>query len=219
MGLFGSKNKTRDRDYINLAELLGLRIEVMTREEKLIFAATLGITPDGNMELRPLATPRLDPSIPRYPVMLRGYQSEKKEAIHINCFISAGKDGNWNIEETEVVGRDNDREFFRLETSIPGEFTAASRRNQAVMMCQIINVSAGGLALITAHPLEIGEKLTIRSVMLESKGIPPMICTVCRCARRKAGIEYGCEFDNLSPQMEEKLVRTVMDMEQFHSRM
>ncbi len=213
MGLFGSR-RDKDGDYRELVKLFGLRSEVLTREGRLIFFAQAEASPEGGVMMKPITVSRLDPSIPRYPVMLRGYQAETKRAIHISCYISARKDGNWDVKEPELVGRDNDRAFYRLETAIPAEIVAMQHRELGVIMCQISNVSAGGACILTAAELSIGEKLSLRSMMLESMGISPMMCMIRRAAKRKGAFEYGVKFLDLSPQAEEHLVRTIMDMEQ-----
>ncbi len=212
MGLFGSR-KDKNDDYRELTRLIGLRSEVMTREGRLIFFASAELAPGGGVMMRPISTSRLDPSIPRYPVMLRGYLKEEKRAIHISCYISARPDGNWDVTEPESIERDNDRNYYRLETMIPAEIVAGQHRDLGMVIGQITNVSAGGVCLVTTAELKIDENLSIRSMMLDSLGITPLMCVIRRAIRHRNGIEYGCEFLNLTPQVEEQLVQAVMDME------
>ncbi len=212
MGLFGGR-KDKSDDYRELTRLVGIRSEVMTREGRLIFFASAELAPEGGVMVRPITTSRLDPSIPRYPVMLRGYLKEEKRAVHILCYISARPDGGWNVTEPESDKHDNDRNHYRLETAIPAEVMAAQHRDLGMILCQITNISAGGVRIMTTAELKVDEKLSIRSMMLESMGIAPLMCVIRRAIRHRGGIEYGCEFLGLTPQIEEQLAQLIMDME------
>lgn len=218
MGLFGRKNRDDEKNEINLREYSGMRLEVMTEKEQLLFIANASINWEEEMVLRPLTTVYLDPSIPQYTVLLRGYQDELKKAVHLKCHISAEQNGTWMTSDVEVLTKSNDREYYRHNMSAVGEFLQLRQKGVGMTPCRLVNLSVGGVRIAADKVLMVGEKLMLRSPVLEGWELAPLMCEVKRVFRKGGAYEYGCEFVDLTPQTEEMISRVLVKLQQLHAR-
>lgn len=214
MGLFGNRNKERNEDRINLREYSGMRMEVMTEKEQMLFIATASITWEEEMELHPITTVYLDPAIPRYTVLLRGYNEALKKAAHLKCHISAQPGGTWAVSDVESLGKNNDREYYRHNISVEGEFMQLRQNGFGMTPYQMVNLSVGGTRIATGKALMVGEKIMLRSPTLEKWGLASLMCEVKRIFRKGGGYEYGCEFVDLTPQAEEQISKVLVKLQQ-----
>lgn len=214
MGLFNwGRNKEKDDGPGELAEYSGMRLEVMDANERLLFVAHASITWDGEMELRPTAPLRVPPTVKSLSVLLRGFQLATKKAVHMEATISPRSDGSWEVEDLEITGKDNDRAFYRQATSISATVVPMRQRGLQAAPCRVVNISAGGVCLQFAVECMMGEKLLLNTSLLEGTQSVQLMCVVRRVVRRKTIFEYGCEFIDLSPAMEELVSKAILEMQ------
>lgn len=214
MGLFNwGKNKDKDDGPGHLAEYAGMRLEVMDENERLLFVAHANITWEGNMELRPTAALRVPPTVKSLPVLMRGFHLTEKKAVHMEGVISPRGDGSWTVEGLRITGKDNDRAFFRQETAIAATVMPMHQHGVEAMPCRVVNVSAGGVCLQFGAECRMGEKLMLSASLLEGWSPMQLMCVVRRVVRRKTIFEYGCEFIDLSPAVEEAVSKAILEMQ------
>lgn len=214
MGLFSwRKNKNKDDGSSDLTEFEGMRFEVMDEREHLLFSARAGVTWDGALELRPTIVPRFPPGASYIPVLLRGYEPSVKKAIHMEGNIVPLGDGRLQVEDLKLTGKDNDRAFYRQATAIVGSVMPLRQRGVEALPCRVLNVSAGGVCLQVRAECMVGEKLLLRSSLLDGWKEMALMCVVRRATRRKNAFEYGCEFVDLSPALEEAISRAILEMQ------
>ena len=190
-----------------------MRVEIMDEKGGLLFAARTNIKWDGSMELQPITVPRLRPGADAVPVTIRGYEDSVKKAVHMEGTLYDRGNGTWNVEDIELLGKDNDRAFYRQETAIGGEVTPMKQSGVYSEPCRIINISAGGVCILIDMEFRKGEKILLRSNLLEGWALTPLICVVRRVTKRKIGYEYGCEFTELTPAMEDVIAKAIMEMQ------
>ncbi len=219
MGLFGLFGRKKDEDEeVDPADYAGMRLEIMDEQENLLFAARADNSWDGSMELRALTVPRLPPRAEYYPVLMRGYQVKTRKAVHMEGNITPQGNGVWSVEDLKITSKDNDRAFYRQETTVRGTVMPLRQRGIAEASCRLINVSAGGVCIQTAAEFMVGERFLLKSTLFEGWKPTPVMCAVRRVTRRKSSTEYGCEFIDLSPAIESAITRAIMDIQRERMR-
>ncbi len=213
MGLF-DRNKKKENDQTgNLSQYSGMRVEVMNERGYLLFVAYINVDWNGNVELRPLVQPRIRPGMEDMPVTMRGYAAAMKKAVHMEGTISPGENGSWTVDDFTVTGKDNDRAFYRQETSMSGSIISMRSQNLEGVPCRLINVSAGGVCLWAQSQFMMGEKLLLKSSLFEGWRVASLMCAVRRIIMRKNVYEYGCEFLQMNPATEDMIAKAIMDMQ------
>lgn len=212
MGLFDRFRK-RDEEEDDVQEYANMRIEVMDETGELLFVGRSSVTVSGRMELQPITTPRLAPDAKYVSVLMRGYEESIRKAVHMEGYISAGRNGRWLVDDFEITGKDNDRAFYRQDTGIDGDVVQLRQAGIRSQPCWLQNISAGGVCILVDAEYALGEKLLIRSNLLEGWSLTPLMCVVRRITKRKNGYEYGCEFTDLTPMTEDLIAKAIMEMQ------
>ena len=185
----------------------------MDESSKPLFVARAGVSAGGRMELRPLNAPHLPPDTADVPVLLRCYEKDDKQAVHIKGDLFPGDGGLWVVRNAEVTAKDNERTCFRQATDVAGEVTSLRQWGGGTIPCRLTNISIGGIGLWTENEFLPGERLLVSSEQFEQWKLKPMICVVRRVSRRRFGYEYGCEFAAMTPQLEEQITRIIMELQ------
>ncbi|MBR3560452.1 MAG: PilZ domain-containing protein [Oscillospiraceae bacterium] len=216
MGLF-DRRKNSGGNQQNLSEYAGMRLEVMDEDGRMLFVARSSVTWDGTMELQPITVPHLDHTS-SLSVTMRGYEEAIRKAVHMEGELEQRANSTWRVSSFHVTGKDNDRAFYRQETSAEGDVMPMKQMGVMSNPCRLVNISAGGVCIHTDINFRVGEKLLLRSNRVGDLQLPPLICVVRRVSRRKQGYEYGCEFVDLRPAVEDAIARAIMEMQRKRMR-
>ena len=115
------------------------------------------------------------------------------------------------------------RDFFRLETNFPLTLFPVTQRNgngfpaaekeaaevSTVIEVQVVNVSGGGLGIVTQSEIEEGTALTIDPKFDDSFPLAGLVCRVVRVFKHPKGSGMSLEFVDLPTTRERDLVRTI----------
>ena len=213
MGLFGRGKSGKNQD---LSEYSGMRMEVMDEDGHLLFVARTSVTWDGVLELTPITAPNIDDP-DGVSVTLRGYEEAIQKAVHMEGELEQ-RSNTWRVSDIHVTGKDNDRAFFRQETSADGDVLPMKQTGITSNPCRVVNISAGGVCILTDKSFRLGERLLLRANAVGELQLPPLICVVRRVARRRNSFEYGCEFVDLKPAVEDAIVKAIMEMQRKRVR-
>ena len=210
MGLFDLLIRRGDDEDDDLSQYTGMRMEVMTPDGKLLFAARSNVDLHNTLHLQPITVVRLKGNY--IPVTLRGYEESARMAVHMEGTLVANGD-IWDVEDVEIMGKENDRSFYRQDTGIDGEVMPMRQAGIRRIPCKILNVSAGGAGLFLPAEYRVGDRFLLQSKALEKWSITPLVCEVRRVTKRKSGYECGCKFLELTPVKEDKIASAIMEMQ------
>ena len=207
----------------SMMDYSGMRLEVMDMDGALLFVARLSISDYGDVQLyqitdyampQPESGEEADEAAIVIPVKMRGYFELEKTALHMQGEISPNSEGLWKVENFHITGRENDRGFFRQGTNNVGTLHPLGADSGVEMTCDVINISASGVCFRTMEEFENGDRLQLRSKLLQNQ--PPLVvnCEVCRISGgRKDEFEYGCKFIDLNQTMQDDLARVIVDLQ------
>ena len=211
----------------------GMRVEVMSLGNDLLFLAKLFVLQGGIVELQQVSetVPGMEADSGKSPdpgtgsaaereeekpfqVNLRGYEEKLQKAIHMTGVITRLTPEVWRVDNVKVTSKDNDRAFFRQNTQAAGEVTRIGRNDSEVGVCEIVNISAGGVCIRTKEEYETGDKLMLKAHLIPGKGVTPLLCEIRRASAKRGGnFEYGCQFLELSKTEEDQIAKAIMDMQ------
>ena len=217
MGLFDRLKKQKASPAPPVGERLedctysGMRVEVMTPEGQLLFAAKL-MSPRGTSAdlyqysetTIPLGT---DEPI---PAQIRGYNDDERKAVHLEGIITAKPNHVWEVEGLRVSLLRNDRAFFRLSINLDAEFTPFGGGVGEELPCKLLNISVGGASIGTDYVFQTGDRLRLKVKLMEERDFSYLFCEVLRIIPREDGTtEYGCRFLNLSEADQDKITENI----------
>ena len=234
MGLFdwltGKKKKAAAeaefaaaRRPVSLQDYSGIRVEVLSDKDELLFTARLAVSSGGLAELQLLSEDKAPPleEEESIPVRLRGYDEETQRAVHLEGEAQRFSGTLWRVEKLRVTGSANDRAYYRQETDVAGDVMKVGQLNAMpeIKHCAVQNISVGGVGFQADTVYSIGDRLLLRSRILAGGGEIALFCTVRRIVQRRPGVyEYGCSFDMLDPYAEDQIAKAIMDMQMKRRR-
>lgn len=204
----------------------GMRVEVTTLENRLLFDGKLMSPWNGQAELYQFSQdlnsgdlPSADapsgeaPSEKPEPVrvLIRGYNDRTRKAVYMEGSISPLPKHIWHVEDLVICKENNDRAFFRLDTNVDAAFTPfggfGSREEHP---CRLVNISIGGACISTPHVFHDGDKLLLKVKLLEDRDTSIVFCQVLRIIEKDGGsFEYGCRFLELNETDQEKISQNI----------
>ena len=198
-----------------IATYHGMRVEVMSENgSELLFTARLALVPEeGVMELYMLSDLVSPLDRDPYPAKLRGFEARQGVAVHMKGMISQETDVTWRVENLQVLGKDNDRAFFRQATDVRGEVTRMQSDDNDTYQCVVRNISAGGVCFQVSRLFRIGETLSLSAQFLPGQKMAPMLCRVRRVTPRRSGYYYGCQFLRLDSVTENQISKAIMQLQ------
>ena len=188
----------------------GMRVEVTTRDGRLLFTARLVSPRDGTAELYQFSESAIPLEGDSLPVCIRGYNDRKRKAVYMEAAISPRPKHVWQVDGLAVVRTGNDRAFFRLDTDIEASMTIFGGFGAGEKPCRMLNISVGGACVTTEHPLREGDKFLLKVRLMEDRPESAMFCQILRVIEKdKQKYEYGCRFLELTEEDQEKIIQNI----------
>lgn len=230
MGLFdlfsgGEQNKQapkKKKRREGIGEYHGMRVEAISEEgDEVLFTGRFVIVPEqGIKELHILSEPvsPLDQE-ETCSVNLRGFMASQGfmtsqgMAVHMNATISPLRENVWHVDNLNILAKDNDRAFFRLDTNLYGKVTRVGSDDSDTYECLVRNISAGGVCFRVDEQLEIGDTVLLSARLLPDQEMEPLLCRVRRIMPIRGGNYYGCQFLELDPATEDQISKVVVQLQ------
>ena len=188
----------------------GMRVEVTTRDGRLLFTARLVSPQNGTAELYQFSEAALPLDDAPILVCIRGYNDRRRKAVYMEGVISPKPKHVWQVDELTVVRTGNDRAFFRLDTDIDASMTIFGGFGAGEKPCRMLNISVGGACITTEHPLRDGDKFLLKVKLLEDRDSSVMYCQVLRIIEKDGcPPQYGCRFLELTESDQDRITQNI----------
>ena len=181
-------------------------------ENHLLFVGRLKVLGGGVLELRRDTDAPLPQALYNSKIKLRGFQ---KNAQSVSLKGTVGKSSRdfWQIENLEVVQSQEHRAFFRQNTDLDarvmpsGHYKGAGREMEE---CKVLDISAGGACVLSRNVYLEGDRFLLEAALLPNERPFSVVCRVLRVTpRRGFKYEYGCRFEGVNEQEQQRLLRAV----------
>lgn len=198
----------------------GMPAEVLNAQGTRIFSGRLRILEDGVLEVRaPENTMPAAPPVYHQEVRVRGFSQDGK-SIAVDGIFLAGGLWVWRIGRqrpaSSTASSSDFRSTFRQHAGIEGRLHTPSDQ---VISCKVQNISAGGVQITAPRLFQLKSSLHLEVVLLA--GEPPfsLDCQVkwihvqSRLGSFTKRYTYGCQFLDVPPREQERLLRALFTLE------
>ena len=196
----------------------GMRVEVVSIDERLLFVAKLLALRGDKAELHQYSEAtaldinkqEADEEFEPMHVKIRGYSDYERKAVYLEGAIAPQSKNVWDVTELKVTRIANDRAFFRLDTSIEASLTVVGKIGAGIIPCTMLNISIGGACVSCKETYNKNDKFLLNVRLLEDQDPSVMLCEVLRITERENGVfEYGCRFLALSENDKERITQNI----------
>ncbi|MBQ9646748.1 MAG: PilZ domain-containing protein [Oscillospiraceae bacterium] len=194
----------------------GMRMEVLDRGNELLFVGDVEVQDPHMIEIVRTSDLLSPTVVDGMSVSIRGFNAYENCGVHMDGVLSKlahDQDRAWLIKELDVKGKDAGRSFSRRPIEAKAWVRPAGDGAAKWLECRVVNASAGGVCFRMTEPLEIAAKLSIRFYLGRDHEQPPLNIVVRRASDRGSEYEYGCEFVDLSPEVDTVITRTIIRLQ------
>ncbi|MCI8285538.1 MAG: PilZ domain-containing protein [Firmicutes bacterium] len=216
LNLFGKKSKDQlpqNKEATETTDIeiySGMRVEVMTDKENLLFVAKLLGLRENKAELHQYSEMELPQQEEPLHVQIRGYNDRSQKAVYMEGVITPDSKNIWKVEELTVSRTGNDRAFFRLNTDLDATATTFSGLTMGEKPCKMLNISVGGARIRSEYKYHEGDQFLLKVKLMEDAPESAMYCQVLRIIEKNnQKFEYGCKFLELTEKDQEKILQNI----------
>lgn len=190
----------------------GMKVEVLTMENHLLFVANLSIPEErGILELHRESGDPLPQALYNSKVKLRGFQ-KNSTAYALSGVVTKSSRDSWRVEQLEVLQVQDSRAFFRQRTNMDALAVPSGRYKAKELegTCKILDISAGGARFFSKDAYQPEERVILEIAPIAEEEPFSILCEILRVAEAENGkYEYGCRFVNLNDREQQRLLRTI----------
>ena len=194
----------------------GNRVEVLTMENHLLFVGRMKVLGGGVLELRRDTGDPLPQALYNSKVKLRGFQ-RNSQPFCMNGTVGKSSRDFWQIENLEVLQNRENRGFFRQNTDLDARVMPSGHyrgMGREMAECKVLDVSAGGARVLSRNVYMEGDRFQLEAELLPVERPFSVVCRVLRITPKKGfKYEYGCKFEGLSEQEQQRLLRAVFTIQ------
>lgn len=216
MKLFDLFEKRADNDTKELEIYSGMRVVVESLEGEMLFIAKLQdplrdtavLLQYSEAECFEGAVAKvLDETAP-LPVKIRGYNEWECKAVFMEGRITSRQTHVWQVESLNIIKIENERSSLRVDTMFDAVILSSDGDDADKRSCKLLNISVGGAGISSKHRYYKGDKFLLKVKLLEDKPSFVVYCEVLRVVQRDtASFEYGCQFLELTEDVQNQLAR------------
>lgn len=197
----------------------GMKVEVMTPANALLFVGRLRLLQGGDiLEIRGEGGGYLPRGVYNQPVKLRMFQRDGT-AITLTGAVGQNSFDFWRIQKLSYLQNSENRSYYRQYAGVDGWVESLTTAKGQRFPCTVLDISAGGARVLTSKLFQLGVTFQLEAPLIP--GEEPIIvkCKVLRTmVRSQSGspvkkFEYGCQFEELTPRMQERLTQSVFTLQ------
>ena len=202
----------------------GMAVEVLSLENSLIRVTRVESYQNGAVILRDAKGDNLPRMVYNQELKLRFFHNG--EGTLLLGRICGSTDQIWKVDRMESKFFKEQRAFFRqrMTTRALGRCHRRSARGVVAKEgypCRVLDVSAGGLLLLSGEIFALGDRLVITGLELTPSMEPfTFQCQVRRAGARERGlVRYGCQFEALRPREQDRLLEAIFTVQREEIRL
>lgn len=196
----------------------GMKMEVLTPANTLIFVGRLKVMDRDLLELRSENGGLLPRAIYNQPVKLRGFQRDGQTFTLYGAIGPNGPDF-WRIERLRNLQSSENRSFFRQNTGVEGFISSTTSSKNQKFSCKVLDISGGGARIVTQKLLDLEALFQLEAPLLTEEAPFFIPCQVKRIVvHSKPGssakrFEYGCQFLEMPQKEQERLLQAIFTLQ------
>lgn len=193
----------------------GLRVDVLTMQNRLLFVGRLERYRAGTMTVSDAQGNELPPVVYNSNIRLRFIRNG--ESVVLQGKVCGNSDRIWRVDRLERQFTKEKRVNFRqrLSTNPPAMCYRVAEKDISAtepVRCEILDVSAGGLLIRCGEDYNLGDSLEVDGISIaENEGAFNFTCQIRRVGEKinNKYRDYGCQFQGVSEKEEDRLLRAI----------
>ncbi len=187
----------------------GMKVEVLTPNNNLLYVGTLKLYGAGVLEVRAEEGSQVPQAIYGQEVKLRGFQ-KNSQAFTLYGNVCRSSSTFWHIEKLKSLQSRDSRGFFRQTADVTGTIIPNMRyRDQEQVSCKLLDVSASGARILTRKAFPEGAMFLLETTIVPDEPPFSITCQVLRILEHRRDMEYGCQFVGLPDKEQERLLQAI----------
>ncbi|HCT92317.1 MAG TPA: PilZ domain-containing protein [Lachnospiraceae bacterium] len=147
---------------------------------------------------------------------IRGYNDRERKAVFMEGTIIPRQKHVWRVEGLNVTRVENERSFSRLSTDLDAAVVISDGDNTKEQACRLLNISAGGASIGSAHRYHKGDTFLLKAKLSEDNIPSVLYCEILRVMEKNvSSYEYGCRFLELTEADQEQIAQNIVLMEKM----
>ena len=189
----------------------GMKAEVLTPANTLIFVGRIKVLGGGALELRAEDGGLLPRALYNQAVKLRCFQRDG-ETFTLDGAVGPNGFDFWRIERLRYLHNSENRSFFRQNTGTDGYVFSPKGQKYP---CKLLDVSAGGARVVTEKLFQLESTFLLEATLLPTEDPFSITCMVKRIKVRPQAsakvkkFEYGCQFVDTPPSVQQRLLQVI----------
>lgn len=201
----------------------GMAVEVLNAENRPMRVTRVESCNSGAVILRDAKGDSLPRVVYNQEVKLRFFRDGDSSMLQGK--VCGSTEQIWKIDRLEQKFAREQRAFFRQQISTSVLCKCHRRTSRGAVSKEgyfgrVLDVSAGGLMLLSSEHYAKGDRLAIVGIELTKTMAPfNFYCQVRRASPPKDGlIRYGCQFEALHPKEQDRLLQAIFAMQREEIR-
>lgn len=189
----------------------GMKAEVLTLANALIFVGRLRLSGPTQVDVLTGSETPLPRGVYNQPLKLRCFQ-KNGDTLTLTGTLGPSGPKFWQVEDLQILQSSEVRNFYRQSISAEGTvLTDAGEK----LPCRLLDVGGGGVRLLTEKLFSQEDTFQLEVSLLPTEEPFDFTCQVRRvsvhpqAASPTEKYEYGCQFMEVSPREQERLLQVV----------
>lgn len=196
----------------------GMKVEVSTPTNVLIFVGRLRVLDNDTLELRGEDGGFLPRAVYNQQVKIQGLQ-KNGQRFTLDGAVGPNAPTFWRIERLRVLQSYENRNSFRQPSGAEGWVYPTTSSQGQRFPCKVLDISAGGARVVTQKLFQLDVAFRLVVSLLPEEEPFTLTCKVRRTqVHSKPGspgrrFEYGCQFVDTPHREQERLVQAVFTLQ------
>ena len=206
---------------------VGMLLEVLTENNEVIFRARVTDFDGDAIRIENDNGGEVPPVMYNSEYKLRGHLSDDRRVVYHGT-VCGSTSTMWKMDQLANWFSWEKREFFRQNISVEAKVTRVKwagetkddpLHKEEEIKCKLLDVSGGGVMIACDGAYNRGDQLRVGSVEL-LPGTDPFSyrCSVRRAEQARYTNLYGCQFLNMSPSEQDRLVRAIFTLQREEAK-
>lgn len=193
----------------------GMKAEVLTPANALIFVGRIRLLTGNQVDVLGETGGFLPRAVYNQRVKLRCFQRDG-DTFTLNGTVGPNDPKFWRIEKLESLQSSENRNFFRQNIGVEGQILFDSGQK---VSCKVLDVSAGGARVLTSKLFQLNSTFQLEASFLPTEDPFTLTCLIKRTSVRAQTAspmkkyEYGCQFVDVLPREQERLLQVVFTLQ------
>ena len=206
---------------------VGMLLEVLSAGNEVLFRARVADFDGESIRIENDMGGRVPPVLYNTEFKLRGHLSDDRRVVYHGT-VCGSTEYMWKMDQLANWFTWEKREFFRQNISVGAVVTRVKwdgdkkedpPRKEEKFTCKLLDISGGGVLLACDAAYARGDQLRVGNAEILPDTEPfSFRCSIRRVQEARYTNLYGCQFLNMNPSEQDRLVRAIFTLQREEAK-